>query len=105
MLKRLRKFKLNGKRSNPLSTVKYSQILLDELLLWTKQVNRVKSKLNQTIETLSKLKYNICLPILKIVYHYLFGSHLQYRAQLWGQGNCVIEHTQTSESIPQENYL
>ena len=26
---------------------------------------------------------------MKIVYHSLFGSHLQYGAQLWGQGNSV----------------
>ena len=32
------------------------------------------------------------LPILKIVYHSLFGSHLQYGAQLWGQGNCVNQN-------------
>ena len=32
-------FKLNGNRLNPISTVKYLGILLDEHLLWTKQVN------------------------------------------------------------------
>ena len=82
------KFKLNGKRLNPISTVKYLGILLDEHLLWTKQVNWVNSKLNQTVGILSKLRYNMSLLVLKIVYHSLFGSHLQYGAQLWGQGNC-----------------
>ena len=33
------KFKLNGKRLNLISTVKYLEILLDKNLLWTKQVN------------------------------------------------------------------
>ena len=80
------KFKLNGKILNPISTVKYFGILLDEHLLLTKQVNWVKSKLNQTNGI---LRYNMSLPILKIVYHSLFGSHLQYGAQLWGKGNCV----------------
>ena len=74
------KFKLNGKILNPISTVKYEHLLL------TKQVNWVKSKLNQTNGI---LRYNMSLPILKIVYHSLFGSHLQYGAQLWGKGNCV----------------
>ena len=83
------KFKLNGKRLNPISTVKYLGIFLGEHLLWTKQVNWVHSMLNQTIRILSKLKYNTSLSILKFVYHSLFGSHLQYGAQLWGQGNCV----------------
>ena len=80
------KFKLNSKILNPISTVKYFGILLDEHLLWTKQVNWEKSKLNQTNGI---LRYNMSLPILKIVYHSLFGSHLQYGAQLWGKGNCV----------------
>ena len=54
------------------------------------QVNKlVNSKLNQTIGILSKLKYNTTLPILKIIYHALVGSYLQYGAQLWGQRNCV----------------
>ena len=72
-----------------ISTAKYLGIFLDEHLLWTKQVNWVNSKLNQTIGILSKLRYSTSLPILKIVYHSLFGSHLQYGAQLWGQENCV----------------
>ena len=33
------------------------------------------------------------LPILKIVYHSLFASHLQYGAQLWGKGNYVNTKT------------
>ena len=66
--------------------------MLDEHLLWTKQVNWVNSKLNQTTGILSKLRYNTSLPILKIIYHSLFGSHLQYGAQLWGQGNCVNQN-------------
>ena len=87
------KFKLNGRRLTPASTVKYLGILLDEHVLWTNQVNWVNSKLNQTIEILLKIeKPNASLPVLKIVYHSLFGSHLQYGSQLWGQGNCVNQN-------------
>ena len=32
------------------------------------------------------------MPILKIVNQSLFGSHLQYGAQLWGQRNCVNQN-------------
>ena len=76
------KFKLNGRRLNPISTVKYLGVLLDEHWLWTKQVNWVNSKLNQIIGILSKLRYNTSSPILKIFYHSLFGLYLQYGAQL-----------------------
>ena len=86
------KFKLNERRLTHISTVKYLGILLDEHLLWTKQVNWVNLKLKQTIGILRKLRYNTSLPILKIVYHSLLGSHLQYGAQLWGQGNCVNQN-------------
>ena len=30
--------------------------------------------------------------VSSFVYHPLFGSHLQYGAQLWGQGNCVNQN-------------
>ena len=86
------KFKLNGRRLIPISTAESLGLLLDEHLLRTKQVNWVNSKLNQTIGILSKLRYNTSLPILKIIYHSLFGSHLQYGAQLWGQENCVNQN-------------
>ena len=66
----------------------------------------VNSKLNQTIGILNKLWYNMSLPILKIVYHSFFGSHLQYVDQLWGQGNCVNQiNKKPSETSNQENYL
>ena len=83
------KFKLSDKRPNPISTAKYLGIFSDEHLLWTKQVNWVNSKLNQTTGTLSKLWYNTSLPVLKIIYHSLFRSYLQYGAQLCRQENCA----------------
>ena len=51
-----------------------------------------KLKVNQKIWILSKLRYNISLSILKIVYHSLFGSYLQYDFKLWGQGNRVNQN-------------
>ena len=69
------KFKLNGRRLTHFSTVKYLGILLDEHLSWTKQVNWVNSKLNQTIGIFSKIRHNTSLHIFKIVHHSLFGSH------------------------------
>ena len=72
-----------------ISAAKYLGIFLDEHLLWTKQVNWVNSKLNQTTGTLSKLWYNTSLPVLKIIYHSLFRSYLQYGTLLCGQENCA----------------
>ena len=79
------KFKLNGKRLIPSDSVKYLGLFLDEHLSWTKQLSHVFLKLNRAIGILSKLRHNTNLNILKIVYHSLFGSHLLYGCQLWGQ--------------------
>ena len=86
------KLKLSGRRLTPISTVKYLTILLDEHLSWTKQVNCINSKLNQTIGTLSKLRDSTSLHISKNVYHSLFASHLQYGIHFWGQGSCVNQN-------------
>ena len=81
------KFKLNGKRLFPTSSVKYLGVILDQHLYWNKQLAHVTTKLNQGIGILSKLRHYANLNILKIVYHSLVGSHLHYGVQLWGQTN------------------
>ena len=73
----------------PLTSKLYAHLIQRQQ---TKQVNWVNSKLNQTIGTLSKLRQNTSLPILKIVYYSLFRSHLQYGAQLQRQGNFVNQN-------------
>ena len=45
-------------------------LLLDEYLHGTKQINQVKTRLNQKF--------------LRITYHSIFRSHLLYDSQLWG---------------------
>ena len=87
------KFKLNGKRLVPTKSVKYLGVLLDEHLHWNEQISQVKMKLNRAIGILSKLRYNANLSVLKIIYHSLFGSHLLYGFQLWGQKTLKIQTT------------
>ena len=81
------KFKLDGKRLVPTHSVKYLGVLIDEHLLWNKQVAQIKMRLNRAIGMLSKLQINVNFHILKTAYHSLFESHLQYGTQLWGQKN------------------
>ena len=70
-----------------MNSVKYLGVILDEQLYRNIQLAHVTAKLNQGIGILSKLRCSTNLNILKIVYHSLVGSHLHYRAQLWGQTN------------------
>ena len=95
------KFKLNGQRLNPISTVKYLGILLDKHLLWTKQVNWINSKLNQTIGILKvQVRYNTSLPIFT---HYLDDIYIM-SPTLGTTKLCKSKkHTKSSESSPQEN--
>ena len=48
-----------------------------------KQLTHVQVKLNHGIGILKKLRHNANLKTLKVVYHSLFASYLQYGAQLW----------------------
>ena len=72
------KFKLDGKRLVPTHSVKYLGVLIDEHLLWNKQVAQIKMRLNRAIGMLSKLRRNANFYILKTAYHSLFEWHLQY---------------------------
>ena len=51
------KFKLDGKRVIPTHSVKYLGVLIDEHLLWNKQIAQMR--LNHAIGILSKLQINI----------------------------------------------
>ena len=81
------KFKLDGKRLVPTHSVKYLGVLIDEHLLWNKQVAQIKMRLNSAIGMLSKFRRNANFYILKTSYHSLFESHLQFGTQLLCQKN------------------
>ena len=86
------KFKLDGKRLTQTDTVKYLGVLLDDHLLWSKQINHVVTKLNQAIDILSKLRRRASLKILKMTHHSLSCSHLLYGSQLWGESNITSQN-------------
>ena len=86
------KFKLDGKCLTSTSTVKYLGVLLDNHLLWSKQINHVITKLNQTIGILSTLRNNTSLKTLKMTNHSLFSSHLLLGPQLWGHTNLTNQN-------------
>ena len=75
------KFKLNGKRLFPTSSVKYLGVFLDEHLYWNKELDHVFAKLHQGIDILSKLIHSKILNILNL-FITLVRSYLQYDAQL-----------------------
>ena len=83
---------LDGKRLIQADTVKYLGVLLNDRLLWSKQINHVATKLKQAIGMLSKLRNSASLKILKMIYHSLFCSHLLHGSQIWGQSNITSQN-------------
>ena len=86
------RFKLDGKRLTPTTSVKYLGVLLDNHLLWSKQISHVTTKLNQAICILNKLRNNTSLKTLKMTYHSLFSTYLLYESQLWGITNVTNQN-------------
>ena len=83
-------FKLGRKRLTQIDIVKYLDVLLDDHLLWSKQINHVTNKLHQAIDILSRLRSRAFLKILKMTYYSyysFFCSYLLYGAQIWNQSN------------------
>ena len=64
---------------------KYLGVLIDEHLLFKDHIKFLKQKLNKANRILAKLRHHLPSDILKIVYYSLFGTHLHYACQVWGQ--------------------
>ena len=58
---------LDRKRLIETDKVKYLGVLLDDRLLWSKQINHVATKINQAIGILRKLRNRASLKILKMI--------------------------------------
>ena len=83
--------KLDGVKLNPSKNVRYLGVLLDNELKWSTHVAQLKMKLNRAIGILSKLRYNLPLATLKMVYHSIFSSHILYGIQVWSQNSQTIK--------------
>ena len=78
------KFKIDGHKVLPKSTIKYLGLEVDDHITWKPFINSLKNKLTRAVGVLSKLRHNVPLSFLKTVYHALFGSHINYGCQVWG---------------------
>ena len=102
------KFKLDGKRLTPTSTVNYLGVLLDDNLLWSKQINHVTTKLKQAIGILSTLRNNTSLKTLKMTYipfSFFFPPIVWISAMGAYKLNQPKQNTEATEQSPEENFI
>ena len=78
-------FRISGQRIHPSKTIKYLGVLLDENLSFKPHLNELSLKLNRSNGMLAKIRHFVNLETLISIYHAIFGSHLRYACQIWGQ--------------------
>ena len=82
-------FRISGQRINPTNKIKYLGILIDENISFKHHLQEVAIKLSRANGMLAKIRHFVTLESLLNIYHAIFGSHLRYACQVWGQSKSV----------------
>ena len=82
--------KIDGKRIEPSTHVKYVGVLLDSHLEWNYHVDDLSAKLSRAVGMLAKIRHYVSTNTLNMIYHGIFSSLLLYGSQIWGQSNSSI---------------
>ena len=82
--------KINGTNLENCSSYKYLGVYIDEKLDWKAHVDYICKKVTKVCGILAKLRHCVGYDILKMVYHALVASHLQYCNLIWGNANETI---------------
>ena len=67
--------------------VKYLGIVIDKNLKWKPHIDKLTTQISQSVGMLYHLKKYLSFNSLKLVYHALIKSRLQYGIVLWGNAN------------------
>ena len=79
--------KIDGKKIEPSTHVKYLGILIDSFLNWNFHIDELSPKLSRAVWMLAKIRHYINVETLSMVYHWIVSSLLLYGSQIWGQSN------------------
>ena len=79
--------KIDGKKIEPSTHVKYLGILIDSFLNWNFHIDELSTKRSRAVGMLAKIRHYINSKTLSMVYHGIFSSLLLYGSQIWGQSN------------------
>ena len=81
--------KIDGKKIEPSSHVKYLGILIYSFLNWNFHIDELSTKLSRAAGMLDKIRHDINEKTLSMVYHGIFSSLLLYGSQIWGQSTVI----------------
>ena len=84
-------FRINQKKINLPSTVKYLGVILHQYLEWQGHINFLLIKLSRAAGLLSKIRHFVPKFLLRTIYFSIFNSHLIYTCQIWGQKENTIK--------------
>ena len=78
-------FRISGQKITPTNSIKYLGIKLDESLSFDQHINDISAKLSRANGMMAKVRHYVNFETLINIYHAIFGSHLRYACQVWGQ--------------------
>ena len=91
--------KINGTNLENCSSYKYLGVYIDENLNWKVHVDYICEKVTKVCGILAKLRHCVGYDVLKMVYHALAASHLQYCNLVWGNTNeATLKSLQTLQN-------
>ena len=76
--------KIDGVNIKQVFAVRYLGVTFDSNLTWKNHINELCSKLSKTVGVISKLRYNVNVDILTMLYYSLIYPFLIYGVQVWG---------------------
>ena len=81
--KNVSNIKIDGNNIQQVSKTKFLGIIIEEHLNWALHISHLCNIIARNVGILQKLRYFIPTYVLKILYHSLILSHLQYCTLLW----------------------
>ena len=78
------KVSLDGTELEKVRTTKFLGVIINENLTWDDHISYIASKLSRINGVLARLKHQLHLPVMKIIYNALFSSTLHYSISVWG---------------------
>ena len=83
------KFKLKSNHNTISQTnhVKYLGVFLDNQLSWQPHIDQTIKKLSHACGMIFKLRYYVSISTLKLIYHSMFHSVIQYSLLNWGRAS------------------